>query len=212
MSTAPTRGTRTRRQFLPTTAFAAPLDMVKVDGKIYAVPVYVSGVFFFYNKELLQSNNLTPPRTWDELLSFIEAAKGKGLIPIGLANKTRWPGAFYLNYLVDRINGGDFLSKALVGQASFTDPGVGELQTSSYPATTRGAADRGGGPGRRSTGPPGGGRRAGRRGHQHRASFRADSIWCPSGGPGTRPRPARRRTQQQAVTRMAGVRSPPPTV
>jgi raffinose/stachyose/melibiose transport system substrate-binding protein len=105
---------------------AAPLDMVKVDGKIYAVPVYVSGVFFFFNKELLQSNNLTPPKTWDELLSFIEAANSKGLIPIGLANKTRWPGAFYLNYLVDRINGGDFLGKVLAGQASFTDPGVVE--------------------------------------------------------------------------------------
>jgi raffinose/stachyose/melibiose transport system substrate-binding protein len=105
---------------------AAPLEMVKVDGKIYAIPVYVSGVFFFYNKELLQSNNLTPPKTWDEMLKFIDDAKSKGLTPIGLANKTRWPGAFYLNYLVDRINGPDFLSKVLAGQASFNDPGVVE--------------------------------------------------------------------------------------
>ncbi|MCA1648099.1 MAG: extracellular solute-binding protein [Chloroflexi bacterium] len=105
---------------------AAPLDMVKVDGKIYAIPVYVNGVFFFYNKELLQSKSLTPPKTWDEMLNFVEDAKSKGLIPIGLANKTRWPGAFYLNYLVDRINGTDFLNKAVAGQASFDDPGVVE--------------------------------------------------------------------------------------
>lgn len=105
---------------------AAPMDMVKVDGKVYAVPVYVNGVFFFYNKEVLQANNLTPPKTWDELLKFVDDAKSKNLIPIGLANKTRWPGAFYLNYLVDRVNGPDFLNKVTAGQASFTDPGVVE--------------------------------------------------------------------------------------
>src|ERR687885_2114370 len=105
---------------------AAPLEMVKVDGKIYAIPVYVSGVFFYYDKELLQSKSLTPPKTWDELLKFVDDAKSKGLIPIGLANKTRWPGAFYLNYLVDRVNGPDFLTKVTAGQASFNDPGVVE--------------------------------------------------------------------------------------
>ena len=105
---------------------APPLEMVKVDGKVYAIPVYVNGVFFFYDKQLLQSKNLTPPATWDDLMKFVEDAKSKGLIPIGLANKTRWPGAFYLNYLVDRINGTDFLNKVVAGQASFNDPGVVE--------------------------------------------------------------------------------------
>lgn len=104
----------------------APLEMVKMDGKVYAVPVYVNGVFFFYNKDVLQANNLTPPKTWDELLKFVGDAKSKNVIPIGLANKTRWPGAFYLNYLVDRINGPDFLNKVTAGQASFNDPGVVE--------------------------------------------------------------------------------------
>src|SRR5919202_4337809 len=104
----------------------SPMDMVKVDGKVYAVPVYVSGVYFFYNKDVLQANSLTPPTTWDELLKFVQDAKARGLIPIGLANKTRWPGAFYLNYLVDRINGPDFLTKVTAGQASFNDPGVVE--------------------------------------------------------------------------------------
>lgn len=160
-------------RFLP-----AALNMVKNGDKFYAVPIYVSGSLFFFNKEVFQTNGLTPPTTWDELLKYVAAAKSKNLIPIALANKTRWPGAFYFNYLVDRVMGSDFIDKLTVGKASFNDPGVveagrrvqelakagafpegfngldydtggsrqliyagkaaAELQTTSYPATTKG--------------------------------------------------------------------------
>ncbi|HET8523804.1 MAG TPA: extracellular solute-binding protein [Thermomicrobiales bacterium] len=100
----------------------AVLDLMAVDGKFYGVPIDASGVFFWYNKDIFSENNITPPETWDALLGVIETLKGKGMAPIALANKTKWPGAFYLNYLVDRVAGSDYLGEVVAGKASFNDP------------------------------------------------------------------------------------------
>ena len=104
----------------------AALNMVKTNDKLYAVPIYVSGSLFYFNKEAFAANGLTPPTSWDDLLKYVAAARAKGLVPIALANKTRWPGAFYFNYLVDRIMGSDFIDNLIVGKAQFNDPGVVE--------------------------------------------------------------------------------------
>ena len=200
MSTAPTRGTRTRRQVLRTTAFAAA-------GLAIAACAPPSGGVAKPSRAGTGAAQPTTAPAAGGTLAGQASFTDPGVVEAGrrmqeLAKAEAFPEGF---------NGLDYDTGGS-RQLMYAGKVALELQTSSYPATTGGAADRGGGPGRRSTGPPGGGRRAGRRGHQHRASFRADSIWCTSGGPGTRQRPARRRTQQQAVTRMAGVRSPPPTV
>lgn len=98
------------------------LDTMKVGDSYYGVPAAASTVVFWYNTELL--GDLTAPATWDEFMQLVKDIRADGLIPITLANKTRWPGAFYLNYLVLRINGPDFLDQVLAGEASFDDPGV----------------------------------------------------------------------------------------
>jgi raffinose/stachyose/melibiose transport system substrate-binding protein len=98
------------------------LDIMKVDDGYYGVPIVANTVIFWYNSELL--GDITAPATWDDLLQLVQDIKADGLVPITLGNQTKWPGAFYLNYLVLRIKGGDFLQQVIAGEASFDDPGV----------------------------------------------------------------------------------------
>lgn len=98
------------------------LDIMKVDDAYYGVPIVANTVVFWYNSELL--GDITAPATWDDLIQLVSDIKADGLTPITLGNQTKWPGAFYLNYLVLRINGGDFLERVMAGEASFDDPGV----------------------------------------------------------------------------------------
>lgn len=98
------------------------LDLLKVGDSYYGVPIVANTVVFWYNKDLL--GDITAPATWDELIQLVQDIKADGLVPITLANKTKWPGAFYLNYLVLRTKGADFLNQVMAGEASFDDPGV----------------------------------------------------------------------------------------
>ena len=100
----------------------AALGLMQADGKTWGVPLNVSGVFFYYNTELFEQNGWTPPATWDELTALIGTIKEAGIVPISLANKTKWPGAFYLNYMVERVAGEQFLADVVSGARNFEDP------------------------------------------------------------------------------------------
>lgn len=98
------------------------LDLMKVGDGYYGVPIVANTVVVWYNTELLP--DLTPPGTWDEFVQLVSDIRADGLVPLTLANSTSWPGAFYLNYLVLRLKGADFLQQVMAGEASFEDPAV----------------------------------------------------------------------------------------
>ncbi|MBF0289716.1 MAG: extracellular solute-binding protein [SAR324 cluster bacterium] len=103
----------------------ASLDPVTFDGKTYGVPYAgLTGVYFWYNKNIFKKLGLIPPKTWTEFLAVGEALKKNGTIPISLGNKSRWPGSFYYMYLADRLGGGDIFTNALYrkNNGSFEDP------------------------------------------------------------------------------------------
>src|SRR5262245_23496892 len=54
------------------------------DGKIYGVPMVLSQVGFFYNKELTAKASIdgTKIKTWDDLLAAVKALKAAGVTPI----------------------------------------------------------------------------------------------------------------------------------
>ncbi|WEG12865.1 extracellular solute-binding protein [Pullulanibacillus sp. KACC 23026] len=82
------------------------MKSVTFDGKIYGVPHgNIQQVNFFYNKSLFKKYGLTPPKTWDELLSDVKVLKSKGIAPIALGGGDKWPDLMYFEYLVDRIGG-----------------------------------------------------------------------------------------------------------
>ncbi|MBZ4646873.1 MAG: raffinose/stachyose/melibiose transport system substrate-binding protein [Petroclostridium sp.] len=91
----------------------AAIDMVTFDGKIWGVPVENSAIaVIFYNKKIFQENDISPPKTYNELLETVKKLRSKGIIPFALANRTKWPGSMYYMYLVDRIGGPDVFKKA----------------------------------------------------------------------------------------------------
>lgn len=88
------------------------LNISTYDGKIYGVPLLMSLTYFYYNKEIFAKYGIEPPRTFNELLQVVDKLKAENIIPIALANKTKWPGALYLIYLANRIGGSDVFTEA----------------------------------------------------------------------------------------------------
>ncbi len=50
-------------EFIPDFAGAA-----MVDGKLFAIPLYMDGTHLFYRKDLLEKYGFEPPKTWEELI------------------------------------------------------------------------------------------------------------------------------------------------
>ncbi|NWL31749.1 ABC transporter substrate-binding protein [Paenarthrobacter nitroguajacolicus] len=69
------------------------------DGKYFAVPLYNNGKFMGYNQRIFKELGLTPPTTFDELISSCSVLKGAGYEPISFGNKDGWPGLHYLQQL-----------------------------------------------------------------------------------------------------------------
>jgi raffinose/stachyose/melibiose transport system substrate-binding protein len=88
------------RRILP-----AALQFGTVRGKVYAVPMDVSAVVMWYNRDLFEKRGIRVPETFQELKSACAELRKAGITPIALGNKDKWPGAFYFVYLATRIGG-----------------------------------------------------------------------------------------------------------
>jgi raffinose/stachyose/melibiose transport system substrate-binding protein len=94
---------------------AGALSMYQVDGKNYGIPFDLGLVGFWYNtKTFTDAGITTPPATWAEFLTTVQTLKGKGIVPIALAGKDTWTGAFYWAYLAVRECGKAGMDKAVV--------------------------------------------------------------------------------------------------
>lgn len=100
----------------------ASLAAYQLDGKMYAVPVDIGMVGFWYNKKLFADAGVTePPATWAAFLDAVNKLKAKGTTPIALAGKEKWPGHYYWAYLAMRIGGLPMLQQAATTK-DFTGP------------------------------------------------------------------------------------------
>jgi raffinose/stachyose/melibiose transport system substrate-binding protein len=89
-------------------------DPVTFDGKTYGAAYSgLTGVFFFYRKDVFAENGVTVPKTQAEFVAVCQKLKGNGIIPITLANKTKWTGSFFYMYLADRYGGSKMFTDAL---------------------------------------------------------------------------------------------------
>ncbi|GIK66726.1 MAG: sugar ABC transporter substrate-binding protein [Chloroflexota bacterium] len=115
------------------------------DGKHYAVPANLAGVFLYYNKDLFEQFDLSAPATWDELISSCETFSENGIIPIALGNVNRWTGSFWFMNLVLRSGGPEPFMNAFnrVDGASFTDPAFVEAGTKIQEAVEAGCFGEG---------------------------------------------------------------------
>lgn len=101
------------------------LEEFTVNGKTYGAALGVSVTsIVYYNKALFDLHKVKVPTTWDELKTAIKTFSSKGLIPIALGNKAKWPAqSTIFSSLANRVTGSDWLLNALAGKgAKFTDP------------------------------------------------------------------------------------------
>ncbi|MDX9979856.1 MAG: extracellular solute-binding protein [Lentisphaeria bacterium] len=88
----------------------------------FAVPLDLSVVALWYNRDLLAKHGIEPPATLDDLLVASAKLKAAGITPVSLGNRTVWPGAFHFIYLAARRGGAELFLDAAAGKASFADP------------------------------------------------------------------------------------------
>jgi ABC-type glycerol-3-phosphate transport system substrate-binding protein len=95
-------------------------------GKVWAMPIYLLGVPFVWNKQLFAKAGLPTahgPRTWKELLADCAALKAHGITPIGMGNKDGYTGAWFFSLVgKQNLDSIDELKKAMLGDEDFSKP------------------------------------------------------------------------------------------
>jgi raffinose/stachyose/melibiose transport system substrate-binding protein len=75
----------------------------QVDGKQYGVPFDLHVVGFWYRKDLFAQAGITsPPATMDDLNAAVTKLKAKGITPVSIGSKDKWPDAFWWEYFALR--------------------------------------------------------------------------------------------------------------
>ena len=64
------------------------------------------------------------PTDWNGFLALCKDLQSKGITPIALGSKNRWPAQFWFDYLLLRSAGPDYRAQLMAGEASYDDPQV----------------------------------------------------------------------------------------
>src|SRR6202158_745420 len=95
-------------------------------GKLWAMPQYLLGIPFVWNKALFKKAGLNPnkgPTTWAELLADAKKLKAAGITPWGMGNKDGYGGAWFFSLIgKQNLNSINELKAAMIGKANFADP------------------------------------------------------------------------------------------
>ncbi len=95
-------------------------------GKLWAMPQYLLGIPFVWNKAMFKKAGLDPnkgPTTWAEFLADAKKLKAAGFTPFGMGNKDGYGGAWFFSLIgKQNLNSIDELKAAMIGKAKFSDP------------------------------------------------------------------------------------------
>ncbi len=95
------------------------------NGDRYLVPFGYHYAGMFYNTKVMADAGVTDlPKTWEEFVALCETLKAKGVTPIALGSKNRWPAQFWFDYLLLRTAGPDYRAALMNGTASYADDQV----------------------------------------------------------------------------------------
>ena len=109
--------------------------------KIYALPYTTAVGTFYVNNDMFEKNNIKIPTTYDELLSAVKAFRAKGIVPMAVGEKDRWPGMFYYDVLALREGGNKLNNDALAKKASFEEPAFAKAAEKLLELVNAGAFD-----------------------------------------------------------------------
>ena len=106
-----------------------PNQLIKVDGKTYAVAFDANSQHLFYRKDILEKAGVQPPKTYEDVLAAAKAIKDKGLLeyPLAAADKPGWDlGAEFVNLYLG--SGGDFFEPGSAKLTIDNDNGLKTLE------------------------------------------------------------------------------------
>lgn len=93
------------------------------DEHVYAFPYAGNEVILlYYNKELFEQNGVKVPTTLEEMHAAIDAFKAKGITPLSIFAKEKWPDVAFYDIFATRYNPAG-ISALDKGQAKPSDPG-----------------------------------------------------------------------------------------
>jgi multiple sugar transport system substrate-binding protein len=112
-------------------------------GKLWAMPQYLLGIPFVWNKAMFKKAGLDPnkgPATWAEFLADAKKLKAAGFTPFGMGNKDGYGGAWFFSLIgKQNLNSINELKAAMIGKAKFSDPkysgffqALGDLKAKGY--------------------------------------------------------------------------------
>ncbi len=94
------------------------------DGKIWAMPLYLIGIPWVSNKDLLaQAGISAPPATWDEVIGACTALRAKGITPFAFGNDTYW----LTQLMLQSLGSVEDVIQASVGTKKYTDPEISDF-------------------------------------------------------------------------------------
>ncbi|PAV28338.1 hypothetical protein CIL05_17030 [Virgibacillus profundi] len=99
-------------------------DAFTVDGKVYGAPLSVLYNVVFYNKNVFDEYNLSPPETFDDFLDIAETLKNEGVIPLAVKNDG-WASFVWLQFFLG-ANDPDLYTELVEGNVSYEDNRVVE--------------------------------------------------------------------------------------
>lgn len=101
------------------------------DEQVYGVPFALQTLHVIYNKTLFADHGITPPETWDDMITAFRTLDDAGLIPMAATVSDSWMLPIQQEIFGASTYGGyDYLERMLAGQATFTDrPWVDSLTT-----------------------------------------------------------------------------------
>lgn len=95
------------------------LTNITYSGKVYGLTYNQQAGALYVNTQLFQQNNVTEPKTWDDLMADIKAFKAKGITPMTVGEKDEWPGMWVFDIVALREAGAQTTLDALNKKASF---------------------------------------------------------------------------------------------
>jgi ABC-type glycerol-3-phosphate transport system substrate-binding protein len=117
------------------------VHMFDVNGKTYLWPYVYNTAQFFYSQALFDKYKLTAPKTWDDFLKVADTLKKAGVPPLAVESDIQGYNAVYFTYLVARLKGPGFLTKAANDKtgALWKDPAILKAAKMEQDLWTRGA-------------------------------------------------------------------------
>lgn len=97
--------------------FPSSFGAATVGGKIYAMPCEtVQPIVLYYNKTAFEKIGAQPPQSWGDIMDLVPKFNAKGIAPFSLGGQSRWTNMMWLEFLFDRIGGGEVFQAVFAGE------------------------------------------------------------------------------------------------